>query len=1228
MPRLDSRAFYADQGSAARQLASARGGETTPLPAPSVNVAFREAFFLENTVAAAMRLSARAGYEDVPGFSAFDPEQYDVGDYPLYIFEGSGSRSESDLRKQQFDDEVQARQSVARSGGVGVVASIAAGVVDPINALPVGAALGLGARTVKTLSSASLIARVTASGAAANALAELPLYASQFTRTPEESTTNILFGAAFGGILGTASAATRNIIVPRATAELGRADMNEVSAGRSAGAKAMELTEDMLIRGDNPHSMSEFSGAINSHILIEAKKAGADFGVRVPKGLPGRWAKKAIATHPINRAISSRITEVPIVARAFVESPLLHQGDFRVQSVETIAWLRQAEGERVLREMSFELDGMRKAVRTSGAETKISPADWWELVADASRDEGKLPLPWTGAIKTSVESAADRWLKFSQVPGQESVDLGAVRNLSLRGTAASYFPRVYNLEAIDADIAPDGRSLRGVITDLVRRHGSTEIESDMRKIIEGMGSGQLSLGGSSLRDIPGLSGPLHAREILLPDFELKPWMNNDPRDVIPVYARKVIPQLEFGKLIAAESPRYHTLRADLDTARTSAAKGNPALAADLLEDAQHLQTSGVFDAPRNPQRSLRARFNDGLIANLGDLRTRLRAAESALAKEKGKPRGAAKKEGLAAKKQAVAEAQAAVDAERAALATERKDAIAFNRILEGSERTSMKQDITFRKKLPVKKEAIERLVDDADGAVFRTMNMEFTRNSNATGFLHPTEGPVAIGAERLIAEARKTIKDPKKLAKEMRRIAKEKAQGISLLKSFRDIVQNRMGNMYKNPERWATSLQTPLRAMRAFNYMTDMPQVLLSSLADAGNVHMVKGGASYAGWFKFRMENALGSLMKNAKVPVITQTMEAMEHSLMGAKTAIQADILDGAMTSGVAGRAMDRAVNRYSELIGINWWNGQMRGNTSLLVMTRIIDDSRALAAGKTLSPTQLSDLAQVGITDDLARRIALNWEANRVDGDTGAAGQQRLANSPEWKDRGAARVLDTAIAQESRRAPLIPTAGGQPILMHHEVAKTMFQFKSFFIEMTNRALNLGIQRGLYLRDVNVLISFMLTSGLGMGIYFLKQKLSGREVSDDPRVWMFEGLDRGGFMGMIMEISNILEKSFGYGLGQAIAGQPASRFASRGIADTVFGPSVGTIEDTRSTLKDIFTGSFTKVSSKRLQSLIPPANVFYLRGISDAIRGEFDDLFNLPENKRDLDKRRGTLQP
>jgi hypothetical protein len=92
--------------------------------------------------------------------------------------------------------------------------------------------------------------------------------------------------------------------------------------------------------------------------------------------------------------------------------------------------------------------------------------------------------------------------------------------------------------------------------------------------------------------------------------------------------------------------------------------------------------------------------------------------------------------------------------------------------------------------------------------------------------------------------------------------------------------------------------------------------------------------------------------------------------------------------------------------------------------------------------------------------------------------------------------------------------------------------------------------------------------STVGMLTYWLKQRESGREVSNNPGTWIAEGMDRAGLFATAFEINSTWEKLGGPGFYAAAAAagklvnpqadmrQRASRFANRDAFGALLGPS------------------------------------------------------------------------
>lgn len=164
---------------------------------PSLSETFGAAFRTQNVVGSA--LSSRGmpnPYEIEDGFNAIDYVKDDPKFSP-YVEEFAGifNRKSADAKKLQIDQEERDRRTLEAAGGTGIVAQLAAGVVDLPTLLPLGP-LAAGGRTL------GVAGRVAVAGGIDAAVSETGLQATQATRTGEETALNIGGSIVLGGALG------------------------------------------------------------------------------------------------------------------------------------------------------------------------------------------------------------------------------------------------------------------------------------------------------------------------------------------------------------------------------------------------------------------------------------------------------------------------------------------------------------------------------------------------------------------------------------------------------------------------------------------------------------------------------------------------------------------------------------------------------------------------------------------------------------------------------------------------------------------------------------------------------------------------------------------------------------------------------------------------------------------------------------------------------------------
>jgi len=186
----------------------------TPLPDPTMSETFGAAFRTQNIVGSWL---SQQGYDDPnaeeEGFNAIDYVKDDAR-YAPYIdeFAGITNKKTADTLKLQIAQEEADRRTLASAGWSGVVAQMAAGVVDLPTLLPFGGAIA-GATRGGIIAGGAIGAGLDA------AVSEAGLQATQATRTVDESLLNIggsvLLGGALGALVGRYLNTTSQVAISR-----------------------------------------------------------------------------------------------------------------------------------------------------------------------------------------------------------------------------------------------------------------------------------------------------------------------------------------------------------------------------------------------------------------------------------------------------------------------------------------------------------------------------------------------------------------------------------------------------------------------------------------------------------------------------------------------------------------------------------------------------------------------------------------------------------------------------------------------------------------------------------------------------------------------------------------------------------------------------------------------------------------------------------------------------
>lgn len=499
------------------------------------------------------------------------------------------SAGQSAARKRQIDMEQQDRNTIASSGGWGMLTTFGAGLFSPENLLPAGSIY----RGAKVGEAAAKTAITTALAAGFSAgVSELVLQSTQETRTAADTVVNIAGSVLIGGALG---AGLSTLFSKSDFARLGKAVETEAMAGTDLRVQS-EAEVEMLSGMGAPASAGAAARPIESIDDLS---------------IAGNAAKVAGGSvkflNPVLRILHSPSQSTRSIGTAMFENPVYlkknMQGIASAPAVETLV-------------KQYTQGAMAKAVQSANS-----------LYADYRKAGGALPREqWNEAIgkamrradedaDPNIAAAAKAWRSTIFDPLKErAIEIGLLpRDVSV-DTALSYFTRVYNRPMIEAreaefkgivrryidrevrnaqiraeldDIgalngAPTGKRPPDFLNDADRAGYVKQIVDDIFNAVTGR-----NVDGDIPRDIVAATrGPLKERTFHIPDAEIEQFLESNVEAVARRYARTMASDIEltqtFGKADLKE--QINGIKADYQKLREAVAKDiDPDTGAELKQ---------------------------------------------------------------------------------------------------------------------------------------------------------------------------------------------------------------------------------------------------------------------------------------------------------------------------------------------------------------------------------------------------------------------------------------------------------------------------------------------------------------------------------------------------------------------------------------------------------------------------------------------------------------------
>lgn len=447
------------------------------------------------------------------------------------------------------------------------------------------------------------------------------------------------------------------------------------------------------------------------------------------------------------------------------------------------------------------------------------------------------------------------------------------------------------------------------------------------------------------------------------------------------------------------------------------------------------------------------------------------------------------------------------------------------------------------------------------------------------------------------------INIPPELAKELKALDVEQRRDVKNLEGVRD----RMRGTYGAPSNpYAMSMRT-YRVVKQLNYMRSLGMQALTAISHAAKPVAVHGVMRIIG-------DGMVPMIKNMKqFRLAADEAKLANTGLEMASNATQMALanlddnwnLTSKFERGVAGLSDNfRFVTLMSPFIAA------MKQFTGVVSQTRSLEAIEKVAKGGDVSASEIARLAKYGINEDWAKRIFAEVDQHGTKQD-----DVWWANTAAWQDKTAAELYRTALQREVDR--IIVTPGQDvPLFMSRPMGAMLLQFRSFAVASIQRTLVSGLQQ----RDMAVLNGFMLATALGMFSYWAKTPTD--KLSDDPKAWIGEGIDRAGAFGWFDDANNTLEKITGntFGLRPALGMVPKKNqhYEPDQAAQALLGPTYSTVLDTfLPIMNDVANGNMNQDDVHKMRQMLPYQNLFYMRKIFDAGESGVNNSFGVPKKHR-----------
>lgn len=500
----------------------------------------------------------------------------------------------------------------------------------------------------------------------------------------------------------------------------------------------------------------------------------------------------------------------------------------------------------------------------------------------------------------------------------------------------------------------------------------------------------------------------------------------------------------------------------------------------------------------------------------------------------------------------------------------RREQDEYNAFATFSEQTISTGKFTKSRSLQVPYELVEPYVlkntrDIVSNYVYRSSAMIHSQRAiQDLGFENFAELKNAIKLEKRQAIAGKSDKQAEKIAKKFDK-AEEDAELI-----YRSITNN-----LSKPGKADRFFQT----LRNYQFMRLLGGVTISSLPE------LMMAPFRLGFINTLRDGWLPAIRSFKTAKMAKDQLRDLDVGFESGQDSILRMMADNTDPTGRPKNAWDRswdaAGNFFAHATGIQWWTSSLRRMTGQVAAAGLI---RKIQSGK-ITQKEMAEMASIGI--DKSRIPALKKQIDKYAEEVNGS---YMMNLHLWDDEGAKKAMSDAVQTQVESSILKPGKGDLPFAVQSSQAiKMLFQFKAFMSGATGKITISGLQR----RDARALQGLFALIFMGMMTAVIKDKMAGRETSDDPVELLIDGISRSGVAGLIGTTA--------IDIGLNLWNDKTRRFGGN-LASALLGPSVSQAFQAEDLLGRLTTGRLTDKEIKAALQMLPFANLFYIKAATDQV--------------------------